>query len=180
MSSESTSASAAGHFTAKMGKHDQQRTQLDGYLMTHANCSLPLARTTSVQDALMLWHWSEEFIARPPVEGVTRTRVSFAYGEMSIDKCAVNLRSTNVLNRRDTIHRILLPEDAESSSGLILPLVLVQRVGLPNNVADIAMADLDQADVTPISDETVYNPTLALSVLRAASLLCQFIRADLT
>ncbi len=147
--------------------------------MAHANRSLPMARGSEVGEALTLWGWAENFRLQQKVGYVERTKVGFASGELVIDEGSVSLRAKNAVNNSDTIHRVSVPKVTESPSGLVLPLVLVQRIGLPENAANVSMAELDSAEIVPLSVDSAYNPKLAGSVLRAAFLLCELVSPDL-
>ena len=173
MSYEYDSTSAAGHFTGKDTWRNGLKNQLDGYLMMHANRSLSLVRHPSAENTLALVEWSEQFKGPSMPVHITRTHVVFASGELSTDENSVTLRATNVLNSHDTIHRVSTSEHT-MPSGIILPAVTVQRIALPKQASDISLADMHNGDYEPISDQTAYNPELALSVLRASSLLCRF------
>ena len=172
MSYKTKSASNAGHFTANETWRNGHVNQLDSYLMMLANRSFPLVRRPSSKHTTALVDWAERFKIHNPVL-IGRTLVSLASGELHINEHTVSLRAINALNGYDTIHRIST-ESCTTNEGLIMPMVTVQRIALPKQVAEIEMTDLHCSEIKPLSNDTVYNPELSLSVIRAAQLLCEF------
>ncbi len=174
MSTENNSASTAGHFTANKEWQNSTKTQLDGYLMMHANGSLPLVRRSSAKDIAAVEEWAENFNTYSRQYHIGITTVGFASGELSVSNEALYLRATNSLNGRDTIHEISISRDTSLESSDILPAVLVERITLPKGFATVSMLDMDFEERQPLACELADSSELALSVLRAAFLLCKF------
>jgi len=162
MSFENKSASETGHFTASPSERQARRMKLDGYLMLHANRSLPLVRLASAKETLRAVAGVSSL--REPKKSfiLGHTGAGFAAGELIVKDDILTLRATNSLSRHDTAYRFTTN-----------PGMAMERFTVPAELAATPIQAID-LDGVSVGLDMSGNPTLLLSVLKTASLLCRF------